>query len=113
MVTIYHNPRCKKSREGLAILEDLDIKFNVRKYLDNPLNTEELKVIIDTLKIKPEALVRKNETIWKTNYKSKSLSDYDLIEIMVNHPKLIERPIVINENEGIVGRPPELIKDLF
>ena len=113
MVTIYHNPRCKKSREGLAILEDLDIKFNVRKYLDNPLNTEELKVIINTLKIKPEALVRKNETIWKTNYKSKSLSDNDLIEIMVNHPKLIERPIVINENEGIVGRPPELIKDLF
>ena len=113
MVTIYHNPRCKKSREGLAILEDLDIKFNVRKYLDNPLNTEELKVIIDTLKIKPEALVRKNETIWKTNYKSKLLSDYDLIEIMVNHPKLIERPIVINENEGIIGRPPKLIKDLF
>lgn len=113
MVTIYHNPRCKKSREGLAILEDLDIKFNVRKYLDNPLNTEELKVIIDTLKIKPEALVRKNETIWKTNYKSKSLSDNDLIEIMVNHPKLIERPIVINENEGIIGRPPKLIKDLF
>ena len=113
MVTIYHNPRCKKSREGLAILEDLDIKFNVRKYLDNPLNTEELKVIINTLKIKPEALVRKNETIWKTNYKSKSLSDNDLIEIMVNHPKLIERPIVINENEGIIGRPPELIKDLF
>ena len=113
MVTIYHNPRCKKSREGLAILEDLDIKFYVRKYLDNPLNTEELKVIINTLKIKPEALVRKNETIWKTNYKSKSLSDNDLIEIMVNHPKLIERPIVINENEGIIGRPPELIKDLF
>ena len=113
MVTIYHNLRCKKSREGLAILEDLDIKFNVRKYLDNPLNTKELKVIIDTLKIKPEALVRKNETIWKTNYKSKSLSDNDLIEIMVNHPKLIERPIVIKENEGIIGRPPELIKDLF
>ena len=113
MVTIYHNPRCKKSREGLAILENLDIKFNVRKYLDNPLNTEELKVIIGTLKIKPEALVRKNETIWKTNYKSKALSDNDLIEIMVNHPKLIERPIVINKNEGVIGRPPELIKDLF
>ncbi|MGB2232148.1 MAG: arsenate reductase (glutaredoxin) [Flavobacteriaceae bacterium] len=113
MITIYHNPRCKKSREGLAILEDLDIKFNVRKYLDNPLNKEELKVIIDTLKIKPEALVRKNETIWKTNYKSKALSDNDLIEIMVNHPKLIERPIVINKNKGLVGRPPELIKKLF
>ena len=65
MVTIYHNPRCKKSREGLAILENLDIKFNVRKYLDNPLNTEELKVIIGTLKIKPEALVRKMKQFGK------------------------------------------------
>ena len=56
MVTIYHNPRCKKSREGLAILENLDIKFNVRKYLDNPLNTEELKVIIVTLKDKTRSI---------------------------------------------------------
>ena len=113
MITIFHNPRCKKSREGLAILEALDITFNVRKYLDEPLTVEELKNIINTLNIKPEALVRKNETIWKTNYKSKELSENDLIEIMVNHPKLIERPIVIYKNEGVIGRPPELIKTLF
>ena len=113
MITIFHNPRCKKSREGLAILEALDITFNVRTYLDEPLTIEELKNIINTLNIKPEALVRKNETIWKTNYKSKELSENDLIEIMVNHPKLIERPIVIYNNEGVIGRPPELIKTLF
>ena len=65
MITIYHNPRCKKSREGLAILEDLNIKFNIRKYLDETLNADELKTIIDVLKIKPEVLVRKNESIWK------------------------------------------------
>ena len=76
MITIYHNPRCKKSREGLAILEDLNIKFNIRKYLDETLNADELKTIIDVLKIKPEVLVRKNESIWKTNYKSKQLSHY-------------------------------------
>ena len=64
MVTIYHNPRCKKSREGLAILE-LDIKFNVRKYLDERLTIEELKNIIDTLNIKPEALVRKMKQFGK------------------------------------------------
>lgn len=113
MITIYHNPRCKKSREGLAILEDLDLKFNVRKYLEVPLNKEELKLIINILKIKPEALVRKNETIWKTKYKLKELTNNDLINIMVNHPKLIERPIVIYKNKGIIGRPPELIKHLF
>lgn len=113
MITIYHNPRCRKSREGLALLEESGKTFEVIKYLDDSVSEEELKTIIVKLGIKPIDLVRKNEAIWKSEFKDKELSDEQIIKVMAKHPKLIERPIVINGNKAVVGRPKELILDII
>lgn len=113
MITIYHNPRCSKSRQGLQILENATKDFQIVKYLDAPLSEEKLKEIIDLLKIKPIDLVRTNEAIWKENYKGKDLSDAQIIAAMAQNPKLIERPIVVNGNKAVVGRPPEAILDIL
>ncbi|WP_233884980.1 ArsC/Spx/MgsR family protein [Tenacibaculum piscium] len=100
MIKIYHNPRCSKSRQGVEILEN---------------SKKELSEIIGLLNINPIELVRKNEKIWKENFKKQfennELSDTQLIKIMVENPKLIERPIVINkeENKAVIGRPTENI----
>ena len=113
MFKIYHNPRCSKSRAGLAILEDSGKEFEVVKYLDNPPSYIELAALIGKLHIKPIELVRKNETIWKEQFKTKQLSDQEIIEAMVANPKLIERPIVVKDNEAVIGRPPENIEHLL
>lgn len=110
---IYHNPRCGKSREGLAILQESKLPFEIINYLETPLSTVELTEIIKLLGISPIDLVRKNEAIWKENYKGKNLSDSDIITAMVKNPKLIERPIVINKSKAVIGRPPELIKSIL
>ncbi|WP_369047808.1 arsenate reductase (glutaredoxin) [Tenacibaculum sp. UWU-22] len=113
MIKIYHNPRCSKSRQGLAILEQSGKEFEVVKYLDNTLSEKELTEIIALLHIKPIELVRKNEQIWKDNFKGKNLSDTDIIKAMAENPKLIERPIVINGNKAVIGRPPESIQEII
>ncbi len=105
MITIYHNTRCKKSREGLELLEKSGKEFQVREYLKEPLSEEELERLLDKMSLSPIQLVRKNEKIWKEEYRDKDLSDKELIHVMVKHPKLIERPIVENEREAVVGRP--------
>lgn len=112
MIKIYHNPRCSKSRQGLAILEESEKDFEIIKYLDTPLSEKELTDIVSLLKIKPIDLVRKNEKIWKENFKGKELNDINIIKAMVENPKLIERPIVVNENKAVIGRPPENIKNI-
>lgn len=113
MIKIYHNPRCSKSRQGLEIVENSSKEFEVVKYLDNTPSEEELKEIISLLDISPVQLVRKNEQIWKDNFKGKELSDIEIIKAMVGNPKLIERPIVINGNKAVIGRPPETIKEII
>ncbi|MDB9720842.1 arsenate reductase (glutaredoxin) [Winogradskyella sp.] len=113
MITIYHNPRCSKSRQGLALLEDSGKPFKVVKYLEDQLTVSELEGIISKLQIKPINLVRKNETIWKSDFKSKTLSEKQMVEAMVLHPKLIERPIVVNKNKAVVGRPTETILEII
>ena len=110
---IYHNPRCSKSRQGLALLKDAKVDFEVVEYLKEPLNFEEIESLLNKLNISPIDLIRKNEAIWKENYKGKELSDRELIDVMVNYPKLIERPIVVNNNEAVIGRPPEKIQNLL
>lgn len=113
MITIYHNPRCSKSREGLQVLEDSGKDFEVIKYLDEPISEEKLKEIIILLRVKPIELVRKNEAIWKSDYKEKDLTNEEIISAMVNNPKLIERPIIINGKQAVIGRPAEKIKSLI
>lgn len=113
MIKIYHNPRCSKSRQGVSILEESGKDFEIVKYLETIPSEEELIVIVGLLDIYPIELVRKNEQIWKDHFKGKELSDDEIIKAMVQHPKLIERPIVINNNNAIVGRPPEAILDII
>ena len=113
MTTIYHNPRCSKSRQCLAILEDKKEDLEIIKYLDTPITKEKLTEIIGLLEISPIDLVRKNEAIWKQEYKGKPITDIKLIEIMCQHPKLIERPIVIKNGKAMIGRPPEKVIDIL
>jgi len=109
MIKIYHNTRCRKSREGLAILENSNKKFEIVRYLDDIPSTESLTEIIKLLEITPIQLIRKTESIWKERFKGKEMSDAEIIEAMISNPKLIERPIVINNNKAVIGRPPENI----
>jgi len=106
---IYHNPRCGKSREGLAILSDFTEDFEIVDYLNNPPTIEEIKDLLSKLEIKPIELVRTKETIWKENYKEKTLNNQEIIEALSKHPKLIERPIIIKDNKAIIGRPAQKI----
>ncbi|NJM79116.1 MAG: arsenate reductase (glutaredoxin) [Flavobacterium sp.] len=112
MITIYHNPRCTKSREGLSEIEQLGKPFTIRKYIDEPFTREELISVIDKLGIAPLALVRTKEKIWIDNYKTKNLSQDAIIEAMLLHPKLIERPIVVNGNKAVIARPKEMINKI-
>ncbi len=113
MIKIYHNPRCSKSRQGLAILEESNKEFTVVKYLNETLNETELKEIISLLNITPIDLVRRNESIWKENYKGKELTDDEIVTAMVENPKLIERPIVIHNKKAVIGRPPQKILEIL
>jgi arsenate reductase len=112
MITIYHNPRCAKSREGLNELELLGRPFSIRKYLDEPFTKDELVTVIDKLGIEPLALVRTKEKIWIENYKNKDLSNDAIVEAMLLHPKLIERPIVVKDNKAVIARPKEMINKI-
>lgn len=113
MIKIYHNNRCSKSRCGLEILEKSGKEFEIVKYLEEVPNNKELKTLIELLGIKPIELVRKNESIWKETFKNRDLSDEEIITAMVENPKLIERPIIINGKKAVIGRPPERILDII
>ncbi len=113
MLRIYHNTRCKKSREGLEILKNSGKDFEIKEYLKEPLEEKELEKLIQKLDITPIQLVRKNEKIWKEEYKNKDLSDRELITVMVKNPKLIERPIVEDDKNAVIGRPPSEIESLL
>ena len=106
--TIYHNPRCSKSRQTLELLKENNIEPEIILYLENPPSEEKLIELIDLLGISPRDLLRKGEEEYKThNLKDESLKGKDIIQIMSENPKLIERPIVISKNKAIIGRPPE------
>jgi arsenate reductase len=113
MITIYHNPRCGKSRECLAFLETSNHQFEVVKYLETPLNFNELSVIIQKLKITPIELIRTKETIWIDNFKGKILSDKEIIQTMVDYPILIERPIAVYGEKAVIARPLNRIKEIL
>jgi len=110
---ILHNSRCRKSREGLKILEESGLQFEIIDYLNQPLDKDQIKDLLTKLDIEPIELIRKNESIWKENYKGKDLSREQVIEALAKHPKLIERPVVIAGDKAVVGRPPENILEIL
>ena len=114
MYTIYHNPRCSKSRQTLAIMNENNIEVKIINYLVDPPTAKELEDISRKLATSPMNFIRKKESVFTelglNNYKG---SDSELCEIMSNNPKLIERPIVVKGDRAIIGRPPENVLELF
>jgi arsenate reductase len=110
---IYHNPRCSKSRQTLALLQENGVEPEVVLYLDNVPTTDELKGLLTKLGISPMQLVRKGESIWKEKFKGKELTDDEIIVAMIANPKLIERPIVVKDQTAVLGRPPENALELI
>ena len=113
MITIYHNPRCRKSREGLEILEKSGKEFEIKKYLEEVPTKKELRQVLKYLGISPENLVRKNESVWKKKFKNLNLTEEEVLDAMIENPKLIERPIVIKDGTAVIGRPSENIENLI
>ncbi len=113
MLKIYHNPRCAKSRQTLQLIEAANVPVEIIAYLTDTPTVSELKAIITKLGILPEQLVRKGEAIYKENFKGKILTDEQWLQALHDHPKLIERPIVIKGDKAIIGRPPENVKQLL
>lgn len=113
MITIYHNTRCSKSREGLEILEKSGKEYRIREYLKQPLTQDEIRKLIEKLNVSALQLVRQNEIFWKENYKGKDLSDNEIIRILANNPGLIERPIIESGNSAVIGRPSSQIEKLI
>ena len=111
--TILHNPRCSKSRETLQLLEEKGEEIEIVRYLEDTPTREELENILSLLKIKPIELVRTKEAIWKEKYKDKDLSDKEVLDAMLENPRLIERPIVIKNNKAAIGRPPKQVLDIL
>ncbi len=113
-ITIYHNPRCSKSRQTLAILEEKGIQPDIILYLENTPDAATLADLISKLGITPRELLRKGEEAYKTNnLKDDSLTNEEIIDYMVKFPKLIERPIVVNGDKAKLGRPPEQVEEIL
>ena len=110
---IYHNPRCSKSRQTLALINDAGKEVEIIEYLNNRPSKEELTELLQKLGLKAEQLIRKGEAAYKDNFKGKELSEKKWIEAMIKYPKLIERPIVILGDKAILGRPPENVLPLL
>jgi len=111
---IFHNPRCSKSRQSLEILKENNKNLQIFLYLEETLSREMIKDILSILKLMPKEILRKGEADYKTN----KLSDFEddderLIDFMIKYPKIIERPIIIKGDKGVIGRPPDNVLDLF
>jgi arsenate reductase (glutaredoxin) len=110
---IWHNPKCSKSREALALLEENGIQARVYKYLDEKPSELEIKAMLETLGINARKLMRTKEAIYKELDLKNEQDEDKLIEAMHKYPKLIERPIIIKDSKAIIGRPPSLLLDLI
>lgn len=112
--TIWHNPRCSKSRQTLALLEEHGIQPTILKYLDTPPDSGTIASVVGQLGISPRDLLRRGEAEYKElGLNNPAISDQELFEIMSDHPKLIERPIVIQGNQARLGRPPENVLEIL
>lgn len=113
MIEVLHNPRCTKSRQALQYLDDKNIAYDTILYLKEPLDKSQLAAIIEKTGLKPIDVVRKTEKDWKENFKGKEMDDDQVLEAMLAYPKLIQRPIIINKNKAVIGRPTEEIDKLL
>ena len=113
VITLYHNPRCRKSREALQLIQDQGAAMEIKEYLKEPPTAEELKAVLGKLGMHPLELIRQGEKIFKEQFRSKDLSDEEWIQAMVGNPILIERPIAIKGGKAVVGRPPERVEELL
>jgi arsenate reductase (glutaredoxin) len=108
-LTIYHNPRCRKSREALQELEAKGLTFDTVEYIKDTPSVASLKQICVQLGLKPEQIVRKGEALYKSDYKNKSLVDAEWLRVLVDHPVLIERPIIVKDQKAIIAREPGVL----
>lgn len=114
MATIYHNPRCSKSRQALALLQEKGVEPDIILYLANPPDSKTLLSLLEKLGMSPRALLRKGEEPYRSlGLDNEAITDDQLIEAMCQHPCLIERPIVVHGNRAILGRPPEKVLELL
>ncbi|MBN2747075.1 MAG: arsenate reductase (glutaredoxin) [Bacteroidales bacterium] len=112
MYKIYHNPRCKKSREGLKYLEDNGLTFEIVKYLEEPLSHDDLVDIVSKLGVNAEFLVRKQEEEYKKHFKGKTFTNDEWIDVLIKHPKLLKRPIVVRNRKAVWAEPADRIAEL-
>lgn len=113
-MTIYHNPRCSKSRQAKALLEENGIEPDVVEYLKGSLSAEKIKEVLGMLGVPPRDVMRKGEDAYKTlNLKDDSKTDDELIQAIVDHPILLERPIIVSDGRAVIGRPPENVLKLI
>lgn len=110
---IYHNPRCSKSRQTLALIKEAGIEPEIIEYLKTVPTTAELNDLLIRLNLKASDILRKGEAAYKEIIKGKTFEEEELIQIMIENPKLIERPIVVRGNKAVLGRPPEKVIELF
>lgn len=111
--TIYHNPRCGKSRGALALLQEHGIEPAIIEYLKTPPTRDELRLLLKKLGMKPEQIVRRGEDIYKAQYAGKTLADEQWLDALSTHPILIERPIVVKGDRAVIGRPQENVLALL
>lgn len=110
---IYHNPRCTKSRQTLNLIQESGTQVEIIEYLKTPPTEKDLTDIVKKLGIDAEKLIRKSEEIYKEKFAGKKMSESDWIKAMAKNPILIERPIVVQGNKAVIGRPPENVKELL
>lgn len=115
MITIYHNPRCQKSREALALLEEKGVQYSIRLYLNDEesMSAAEFEDVLDALDMDAIDLVRKNESVWKEEYKTLELDEDEIILAMIENPRLMERPIIVNGDKAVVARPAEKAEEVL
>ena len=111
-VTIYHNPRCSKSRSALALLQEKGVEPTIIEYLRTPPTRAELRPLVAKLGIAPEQLVRKGEDVYQEKFKGRILTDEQWLDALAANPILIERPIVVKGDRAVVGRPPERVLEV-
>ena len=113
MIQVYHNPRCSKSREALKWLDDRQISYEVIKYMDEPMTFDEVDELVALAGFHTLDLIRTNEKIWKEEFADKELDDNELIYAIIEYPQLLQRPIVINGDKGVIARPAEKIQEIL